>query len=619
MHLANPWGLLALLAIPAILTIHLYRRRYPPLVVAGLHLWSPDAKTNPPGRRRDRLPISASLILELLAALFLAVVLADPKFGRVEDAPHLIAVLDNSASMQAFPTEKDALSFRDSAVKALRSRVESMPRDTRVTVILTGLRPTTLAGPAVLWAEAEKALETWQPAQARHSFDPAWDMAQQLREQSGGEALFLTDKVLPESIVPPWLELAAVGQPLINVGISSVNWTRPAGAAQEKLFIQLQNFGNEEAKATVAAKQNDREVFTREMTLVANGSASLEAPVPIGLGQLTVTVTAPGDGLAVDNVVQLVEPPAQRVRVAVEVSNPRSRRLLERAFQALPQVLLGPRNDGKTDADLVVTSVAGLPTTNTRSWWLGVGPISTAEADRESAKNLVGPYLLDRRNPLLEGVTLGGVVWGGVQPLKLEVLPLISAGQIPLFSQLSRRRNFVGILNIDLERSNLGDTPDWPILLHNLVELRKGDLPGLQRSNYHLGEDVQFRLYEDEREAAATSTTPLELRGPNFSKTLARRDFLELPEIPHAGVYEIHDGPTAIGRFAVNFQDPEESNLRDLSSGTRRATQVFDRKQIQVDSPYTWALLAGLALILAAIFADWYWLQRPPTVKRSGA
>ena len=34
-----PWGLLTLLAIPAIIIIHLFRRRFPPRRVAGLFLW----------------------------------------------------------------------------------------------------------------------------------------------------------------------------------------------------------------------------------------------------------------------------------------------------------------------------------------------------------------------------------------------------------------------------------------------------------------------------------------------------------------------------------------------------------------------------------------------------
>ena len=71
-----PLGLLALLAIPAIVVIHLFRRKFPPRPVAGLFLWRVAQHTPEGGARISRLPITASLILECLAALALALLLA---------------------------------------------------------------------------------------------------------------------------------------------------------------------------------------------------------------------------------------------------------------------------------------------------------------------------------------------------------------------------------------------------------------------------------------------------------------------------------------------------------------------------------------------------------------
>src|SRR5579863_2721455 len=107
MHFANPWGLLALLALPTIIVIHLYHRRFPPLVVAGLHLWSAETRQTIAGRQREKLPVTASLLLELLAALLLAVVLSEPHFSGLNEAVHLVAVLDGSASMSAKPPGAD--------------------------------------------------------------------------------------------------------------------------------------------------------------------------------------------------------------------------------------------------------------------------------------------------------------------------------------------------------------------------------------------------------------------------------------------------------------------------------------------------------------------------------
>lgn len=605
MTFANPWGLLALLALPTILAIHLYRRRYPALKIAGLHLWSSEKRENPAGRKRDQLPFSLSLLLELLAALLLALVLSDPRFGELEDARHLIVVLDSSASMQSRPPRAGSSSFRENAVRELERRAAHMPRGSRFTILLTGLRPVVLAGPAVPWPDAVRLVETWQPALPRHSFEPAWESAVQLSEQSGGNILFITDRMLPDKDLPPQLEVVAVGESLANVGISAANWTFLPEKGEGRIFIQAQNHSPQPASATIIGTQAGREVFRRRAELGAKAAASLEIVVPGGLRQLSVAVESKEDGLALDNVIELVEPRVRAVGIAITVSQERTRKLLQRAVSAIPHVNLVSLEE----ADLVFANASALPTTSTRAWWLGIGPLAFSEVDRKAARNLSGPYLLDQRHSLLEGLTLGGVLWAGVQPQSLDCVPLISAGKYTLLGQLSRRRNFAGILNIDLERSNLGETPDWPILVQNLVEMRRGDLPGLLRNNFHLGEEIQFRLYEDPAEPAAQKANPLQLKQGETVRPVARAALLELPELSLPGVYSVTDGDMEVARFALNFQDAEESNLNLLSAGLREAPAPPTIQKMKVDSPYTWALLVGLLLITAAIVANWYTLK----------
>ena len=101
MYLANPWGLVALAALPAIIVIHLYHRRFPPLIVAGLHLWTSETRQHLAGRRREKVPVTASLVLELAAALLLALILSEPHFGALSEAVHLVAVLHQATKRAA--------------------------------------------------------------------------------------------------------------------------------------------------------------------------------------------------------------------------------------------------------------------------------------------------------------------------------------------------------------------------------------------------------------------------------------------------------------------------------------------------------------------------------------
>jgi len=94
-----PIGLLALLAIPAIVAIHLFRRKFPVRPVAGLFLWQGLRQVPEGGGKIARLPITRSLILECLAALALALVIAGARLSPAAATEHLVVLLDDSASM----------------------------------------------------------------------------------------------------------------------------------------------------------------------------------------------------------------------------------------------------------------------------------------------------------------------------------------------------------------------------------------------------------------------------------------------------------------------------------------------------------------------------------------
>ena len=79
--------------------------------------------------------------------------------------------------------------------------------------------------------------------------------------------------------------------------------------------------------------------------------------------------------------------------------------------------------------------------------------------------------------------------------------------------------------------------------------------------------------------------------------------------LDETGLYEVKDGEESVGRFAVNFHDAEESDLRNLVPGRREPTATDAVSQIALDNPYSWAIMAGTLLILLAVLADWYVLK----------
>ncbi|MFP5405628.1 MAG: hypothetical protein ACLGHY_04590, partial [Gammaproteobacteria bacterium] len=53
--LGSAWGLVALAGIPAIVAIHLFRRRFRPRPATALFLWAAPERVPSAGRRRHRL------------------------------------------------------------------------------------------------------------------------------------------------------------------------------------------------------------------------------------------------------------------------------------------------------------------------------------------------------------------------------------------------------------------------------------------------------------------------------------------------------------------------------------------------------------------------------------
>jgi hypothetical protein len=601
MFFANPWGLLGLCSVPAILAIHMYHRRFPPVLVGGLHLWGEEVRIPTSGRKRERLPISLSLILELLAAVLLTLVLSQPRLGDQDRVRHFVIVLDNSASMSA--RNRDMETNRDKALAQITQRVQNSARGSVVTVILTGHRPEMLIGPAVPWKEAQAALKNWRPALPKHEPVSALDMAAQLAED-GGDLIYITD-AMPRAgqRVPKNADVVAVGTSLPNVAFTAARWMVDPQTLSGSLFLRVANFGPRDVQVRIAASSGEQTVMNQLIEIEAHGERSLESQLPGGLGRLIVTMKGQDDPLEIDNTIELIEPKIRVVHVANSLAPEHpANRALARIFAAIPDVTMSPVDE----ADLVIGPGGELPESARELWWLGIGPLDETDAAKKAAKDLLGPFLIEKRHPLLEGVLLDGVVWAGVQPLKLSVTPLISAGSQTLLARLNGTLSTAFVLNIDLAKSNLLDSPDWPILLSNLLELRRDALPGLRRWNYRMNESIHFRLYEG-------TTSPEELAGRSVvldhdgsRRELAPASVIEIPTITKAGRYRISVGEKTFGEFAVNFFDSEESNLLELRSG-RRPPIVDDADQgYTVDNPLTWLMLLALLILLGLLLGNWF-------------
>ena len=386
----------------------------------------------------------------------------------------------------------------------------------------------------------------------------------------------------------------AVGEPLPNVGITGAERSIAPGEGRGAIALTLTNDANASSRRRVEVLAGDRSILARDVEVPA-GVSSLILPIPPGLPAARVTLSE--DALLRDNDVTLVEPKPRLVGVANHLRDGRGRDALVKALAALAGVTQAePGHLSFVAADALDAPAApGV-------WRVGFGRPPARWRSAGEPRDLIGPFVIEKRHPLLLGVTLDGVVWAGAAPLATGVVrPIASAGDQPLIGTASHGLDTDVLVNLDLDRTNLIRSPDWPILISNAAEMRRQSLPGPERWNYRIGEWVRVRLGRDPKR-------PLRFRCGGVERTLPSGSRIEFVAPSPGGLLQILEGDEVLFDLGVNFLDASETDLRHQA--TADAGTVSDAPGLRGETgpasdPLFWILLTIAA---GAIVANWWTL-----------
>ncbi|CAN5745961.1 hypothetical protein BH09VER1_BH09VER1_11310 [soil metagenome] len=295
--LANPWGLLALLGIPAVLIIHLLRRKSRQVKVSTMFLIERALPSSEGGRRLRSLRNSLPLWVQLLAVCALAWVLAQPRWIDQESTQTVVAVLDSSASMSAFRHEAlDGLAAEFKKLDAVSAKTQW------IVLSSDGSR---LAGGADRIAVLEAAGHAWNPELGTHDTGEAFRLARTLAGEKG-VVIFLTDHQ-PAKEEVAGLSWVSIGRRIDNVGFLG-------GEVQNgKWSALVKNFG--------ATAHDVRWKFAdapdwRTLHLEAGGISEISGDWPDGRDRLTLELE--GDQFALDDTLPLIRPAEKALSVRVE-------------------------------------------------------------------------------------------------------------------------------------------------------------------------------------------------------------------------------------------------------------------------------------------------------------
>src|SRR5437588_7455083 len=175
MAILAPLAALGLLTIPAIVLLYFLKVKRPEVRVATLMFWRPyvaDRQANAPWQR---LRYSLLLLVQLLAALALAVGLMRPGVtGAAGVARTTVVMIDASPSMEA--TDVQPTRFA-AAVEKTRELASQMGAGETMAVILAGPHAQLLAAPSGDAAVIRSALDRARPAGSPGDFGEAISLA----------------------------------------------------------------------------------------------------------------------------------------------------------------------------------------------------------------------------------------------------------------------------------------------------------------------------------------------------------------------------------------------------------------------------------------------------------
>ena len=627
--LANPWGFLALAAVPLLVAIHSLRQRSRRVVTSTLFLLEHAGPLPTGGIRLERFRQAVPFWMQLLASLALTWLLVEPRFIRADSRQTVAVVLDSSASMAAFRAPTIA------ALERTLERLGAVAGHTDWHLLETGpRRPPLHAGDTL--AGLLGALPQWQPTLGTHDFTAALAVAQALAPANRGAVILVTDR---EVAVPPGVALLAVGTPIDNVGLvgGDVSLSEPGPDPSS---------GERSPRWRAIVANRGQLPSRRQLTILTGPAAGLPtapqpAPIDIDLapgetktltgawpaGAERVILDIGPDRFPLDDGMALARPVPRRVRVAIRAGTPGGD-VLGRMLAAATDVETVADADS---ADLVVEPF-GIEGTGAAVQVAAAAPVADAETESEdraesTAQEADGapptprPLVLDpaplavEDHPLVRDLAWNGFLSGPAGPVTPGEgdEPLVWKGARPLV--LLRKKiaetGTVGevlLINVDLDASTAARTPALVVLLERFVERVRGRIERPWANTFQTEEEIRM--------PALAATLVIEpLAGLAAESSMAPRPRSQ----PFRG-----RAPTDAGFFAVAPRDSEASAPPLLHGATQQAdpresdfrtagpadtvseVRLELARRQSVADPF---LPGWLALVAAALLVAWGWKQ----------
>lgn len=570
--LANPYGLLALLGIPAVLAIHFLQRKATELPISTLFLLEHTHRDAASGRRLDRIISSVPLWMQLLAVLLLAWFLSEPRLQRAGSVQRIAVVLDSSASMGVFKQEavkrlaEELPTFQGSASTLELTVMESAPG-----------RPRLFAGSSM--KDLRAVLEKWQPLDGLTDPSQSLRLARSLVSREG-TVIYLTDT--PSDALPFDAKLISIGEPIENVGFTGVTFSIEEGALIWRALVR--NYSRSDVDRNWSLVTSSGSTESRPIHLAAGSLVTLQSAFPKDGKNVRICLT--NDRFPLDDTLPIVAP-APKVLALFTAASPAFADLTAKLLRSLDAAV--PTQD-KATADLSISSYDPLDPVLTA----GHSIVFMEDSTRTGAYLKGG--IVAAANPLMDGLNWQSLLVREtimLDPAATDTV-LLWQEKRPLIFLRETMKNRQLCFNFDLRLSNAASQPAFIVLLHRFAESIRAAKVSPAAENLETGQPIKITSAL----GIPVKTTFTDLAGKpvpwNFLSYNA-------PLIP--GFLTVQQNDTRLLDAAVFFADTREADFSACGKSDIRALANKSSIELHTKPDPLWRV--WILVLLVALLVSW--------------
>lgn len=549
----NVLGLISLIAVPAVIILHMLKRKQKDVRIPSTFLWERAADTSVQSKPWQKLKKSIPLILQIVAVTSLGLAAARPYISAFGKAYNYVVVIDASASMSAEDMGQTRLEYAKERAEKLIKSASAM---SNITVITACDNPYIAYGPGNDKGEALSVVKSVRQTYGGIDKDTLNGIiASEAAKTSAGVYIFTDDKNCVDELDA---NIFYAGKNTENCAITL------ASASEGNVLVNVRNFGTAEAYKTVTVFDGNMALAVRDITIQPDTEKSIIfEDIYNNNAEITVSLT-PEDIMPIDDTFYLAINMAKTEKILLVTDN---NTFLENALKLTEGTEVYKMTADTMESsdvsgyDLYIfdgTTPNNLP--NDGNIFMINPPEDNGLVNVKGTKQL--NCYSEGNSELVSGNTLSFIIseakeverpsWA-VTESQADGMPLIIRGE--------NNGQKICIFTFDIHNSDLPLLKEFPIMIYSLTDWFLPNRSGIQ-TGIHCGEKLDINASADIEQIIIVNTLGEErILLPPFKDA----DYSDTSE---PGFYSIKaekiDGNEDKNIMAVNVKTDGESQLNAM-------------------------------------------------------